>query len=102
MKTSSLVNMLDAYVSFNSEMVQLENIITGQLYTKEIFQSLITVEQLGNNHVEFVEERMHPESEKFNPIKSYFAKKFTVSNKPLKLKVHKDKRMRQLLLESMS
>ena len=44
MKTSSLVNMLDAYVSFNSEMVQLENIITGQLYTKEIFQSLITVE----------------------------------------------------------
>ena len=45
---------------------------------------------------------MHPESEKFNPIKSYFAKKFTVSNKPLKLKVHKDKRMRQLLLESMS
>lgn len=44
---------------------------------------------------------MHPESEKFNPIKSYFAKKFTVSNKPLKLKVHKDKRMRQLLLESM-
>ena len=46
---SALVNVLDTYVSFNSETVQLQNIITGQLYSKEIFESLIAVEQLGNN-----------------------------------------------------
>ena len=47
--TSALVNVLDAYVSFNSETVQLQNIITGQLYSEQIFESLTTVEQLGNN-----------------------------------------------------
>ena len=46
---SALVNVLDAYVSFNSETVQLQNIITGQLYSEQIFESLTTVEQLDNN-----------------------------------------------------
>ena len=51
--------MLDAYVSFNFETVQLQSIITGQLYSKEISESLIKVEQLGNNLFdEFVKERM--------------------------------------------
>ena len=45
---SALVNVLDAYVSFNSETVQLQN-ITGQLYSEQIFESLTTVEQLDNN-----------------------------------------------------
>ena len=40
---SALVNALDAYASFNYETVQLQNIITGQLYSKEILESLITV-----------------------------------------------------------
>ena len=46
---SALENVLDAYVSFNSETVQLQNIITGQLYSEQIFESLTTVEQLDNN-----------------------------------------------------
>ena len=69
---SALVNVFDADVSFNSETVQLQNIITGQLYSKEIFESLISVEQLGNNLFhEFVKERMQPEGEKsvFDPTK---------------------------------
>ena len=83
--------MLDAYVSFNSETVQLQNIITVQLYSKEIFESLIAVEQLGNNLFdEFVKGRMQPETEKsfFDPAKRSSVKTFTSSNKPLKLKVH--------------
>ena len=87
---SALVNVLDAYVSFNSETVQLQNIITGELYSKEIFESLIVVEQLGNNlSDEFVKERMQPENEKsiFGPIKRSSVKTFTSSNKSLKLKV---------------
>ena len=38
----------------------------------------------------FLKERMHPESEKciFDPRKRSSIKKFTSSNKPLKLKVH--------------
>ena len=82
--------MLDAYVSFNSETVQLQNIITGQLFSKEIFESLISVEQLVNNLFdEFVKERMQSESGKsiFDPIKRSSVKTFTSSNKSLKLKV---------------
>ena len=78
--------MLEAYVSFNSKTVQLQNIITGQLYSKETFESLIAVEQLGNNLLdEFVKERMQPESEKsiFDPIRRSSVKIF-----PLKLKVY--------------
>ena len=33
---SALLNVLDTYVSFNSETVQLQNIITGHLYSKKI------------------------------------------------------------------
>ena len=75
----ALVNVFDAYVSFNSETVQLQNIITGQLYSKEIFESPIAAEQLGNNLFdEFVKERMQPESEKsiFDPIKRSSVKTF--------------------------
>ena len=65
--------------------------IAGQLYLKEVFASLITVEPLGNNLFdEFVKERMQPESEKviFDPIKSSSVKECTSSSKPLKFKVH--------------
>ena len=87
---SALVNVLHAYVSSNSETVQLQNIITGQLYSKEIIESFVTVEQLGNNLFdEFIKE-MQPESEEsiFNAIKTSSVRTFTSSNKPLKLKVH--------------
>ena len=66
-------NIFDAFVSFNSETVQLQNIITGQLYSNEIFESLISVEQLGNNLFdEFAMERMQPKSEEsiFDPTKT--------------------------------
>ena len=85
------MNVFDAYVSFNSETGQLQNILTGQLYSKDIFESLITVEQLGNNLFdEFGKERMTPESEKgfFHPIKESFVKTFASSNNPLKSTVH--------------
>ena len=75
-------------MSFNWETVQLQNILTGQLYSKDIFESLITVEQLRNNLFdEFGKERMTPESEKnvFDPIKGSFVKTFASSNNPLKI-----------------
>ena len=40
-KIYALLNMIDGYLSFNSETVQLQTIITGQLYSKEIFESLV-------------------------------------------------------------
>ena len=39
--------LYDAYVLFNSGIVQLQNIVTGQLYSKVLFESLVTVDKVG-------------------------------------------------------
>ena len=69
--------VLDAYVLFNSEIVQLQNIVTEQLYSKVLFEILVIFAKLGNNIFhKFVKERIQPESKKsiFHLLKAVLPK----------------------------
>ena len=66
-------------------------IITGQLFSDEIYKSLLSFESVGCAlYKEFVEKRLRPESTKsiLEPLKKANLKTCKFANKPRKMKVH--------------
>ena len=60
----SLLKVLDAHISLSVTSMPLTNIVTGQVYSNEISDSLLSFEDVGNEkYIEFVDERLKVNSQ---------------------------------------
>ena len=90
---SSLLEVFDNHnLTFASDDdIQMSNIITGQVFTDEVFHGMINCEDTGKAmYNDFVIERLQPDSKVdiFAPLKKANVKTCKTANKNRKIKVH--------------
>jgi hypothetical protein len=86
----SLLKVLDAHISLSVTSMPLTNIVTEQVYSNEISDSLLSFEDVGNEkYVEFVDERLKSDSQRsiLDPIKKVNLNNFKSAIKSRKIKI---------------
>jgi len=90
-RITSLLNVFDKHALFSADYIPLQNIITGQIFPRNVFESYRSFEETGSNlYKEFVEERLGPNRKIsiLDPIKKVKLETCKASTMKKKIKIN--------------
>ena len=85
-RITSLLNVFEIHLNLSDEEVPFFNMITGQIFPDDVFNSIVSFEDIGEDlYRQFVNERLKPESE--SPLQKANLKTCKSTNKKKTMKI---------------